>query len=117
MAGFSAGAISSVRPTAIPTDVGSASDIDGEKTIAVYTPLQADDGRHYTSEGLLRLNYATIDELRTLSGIGESTAKKIIEYRETRREFGGFIAKAELMLISGIGETTYGKIEPYVTVE
>ncbi len=66
-----------------------------------------------TSKGLVNLNTATLEELETLPGIGESKAKLIIKYRET---CGDILKKEELKNIKGIGESIYAKIEKYITV-
>lgn len=64
-------------------------------------------------EGKINLNTATIDELQTLSGIGESKAKAIIEYRENVGKFGVI---EDLMKVTGIGEALYEKIKDNITV-
>jgi len=50
---------------------------------------------------LLNINEATLDELDELPGVGEATAQRIIDYRETN---GAFASLADLDNVSGIGE-------------
>lgn len=66
-----------------------------------------------SDDGVIDINSATVEQLCTIPGIGESRAKAIIEYRE---ENGGFTSVDELMNISGIKEATFKKIEGYVCV-
>lgn len=59
--------------------------------------------------GLINLNTATEKELMELSGIGESTAKKIIENRP-------YSSIEQLLDVSGIGDAKYEKIKDKVTI-
>ena len=61
----------------------------------------------------VNLNTASLEELQTLSGIGESKAKAIIAYRE---EVGLFEKIEDLMNVSGIGEALYEKVKDDITV-
>ncbi len=63
--------------------------------------------------GKVNLNTATLEELQTLSGIGESRAEDILEYRETN---GKFHSIEDVMKVSGIGEGIFQKIKDNVTV-
>lgn len=65
------------------------------------------------TSGLVNLNRATEAELMTLSGIGESKAKEIVRYRESR---GGFQKPEDLMNIPGIKEGVFHKIRDQITV-
>lgn len=56
----------------------------------------------------ISLNQATLEELMTLDGIGNSKAENIIKYRE---EHGGFKDLEELKEISGIGDSIYEKVK------
>ena len=60
------------------------------------------------------INSAGIDELKTLDGIGDAAASKIIEYRET---YGSFKNREELLNVSGIGEKKLEKIYDFIFVE
>jgi len=62
----------------------------------------------------VNINTATLEELDSLSGIGEATAKAIIEYREKN---GGFKTIEEIMNISGIKENKFNKIKDSICVE
>ena len=65
------------------------------------------------SNKLININIATIDELMTLNGIGESKAKSIIEYRTNN---GNFIKIEDITLVNGISETIYAKIKSNITI-
>ena len=63
--------------------------------------------------GKVSLNTATLDELMTLPGIGESKAQAIIEYRE---EVGAFQNIEELKEVSGIGDAIFDQIKENITI-
>ena len=56
----------------------------------------------------VNINEASKEELKTISGIGDVTAQKIIEYRE---EKGGFNSIEEIKNIDRIGEKTFQKLK------
>lgn len=62
---------------------------------------------------LINLNYASIEQLMTLPGIGKVYAEKIIEYRKTN---GLFLTKEQLKEIPGIKDNVYNKIKDLITV-
>ena len=61
----------------------------------------------------LNLNTATLEQLDTLSGIGPTTAQKILDFRE---EKGGFGSVEELGEIPGIGEKRLASLREEVTL-
>lgn len=62
----------------------------------------------------LDLNTATVEELETLPGIGPTTAKAIVRFRE---KSGPFRRVEELRAIRGITKKKLEKIRPLVTVK
>ena len=65
-----------------------------------------------SDSGKVNINTASKEQLKTLSGIGDSTAEKIIKYREENGTFGN---TEELKKVSGIGESKYDKIVNNIT--
>lgn len=66
-----------------------------------------------SADGKININTATLEELCTLTGIGETRAQAIMEYREQN---GGFHSIEELMNIDGIKEKIFEKLREEVTV-
>ncbi len=66
-----------------------------------------------SKDNKISINTASLDQLQTLPGIGESKAKAIIEYREQNN---GFKDIEEIKNISGIGESTFDKFKEYITI-
>lgn len=62
---------------------------------------------------IININEADVDELILLSGIGESIAQDIVEYRSKN---GKFKKKEDIKNVSGIGESKYNKIKDKITV-
>lgn len=61
----------------------------------------------------VNINTATQAELETLPGVGESTAIKIINYRQ---ENGKFKTIQDLKQVSGIGESKYNKMKDLISI-
>ncbi len=62
----------------------------------------------------VNINTATVEELVALPGVGQVTARRIIEYREAH---GSFRSAEELINVKGIGPAKLGKMKPYLKTE
>ncbi len=65
-----------------------------------------------TSNGKVSLNRGTLEELMTLTGIGEAKAKSIIEYRNATP----FTSIEEITNVKGIGVSTFEKNKDRLTL-
>lgn len=97
---------------------------DGQKIIIPSIKLQ-DNGNYIiensgdnviqeeksSKDSKININTASISELITLPGIGNSTAEKIINYRE---ENGKFKNIEDIKNVSGIGESKYKELSGYI---
>ena len=63
--------------------------------------------------GKVNINKATKEELKTVPGIGDVTAQKIIDYRESNN---GFTRIEDIKKIDRIGEKTFEKIKDKIDV-
>ena len=61
----------------------------------------------------VNINTASKEKLETLPGIGETTAQKIIDYREAN---GKFKTIEDIKNVSGIGESKYESLKDKITV-
>ena len=66
-----------------------------------------------TNIGKVNINTATADQLMLIPNIGETLAKRIIEYRE---ENGAFYTVNELLFINGISNARLDSIRDYITL-
>jgi len=86
---------------------------DGQKIIVlrVGETIEAVNGG---VSGPININTATIEQLTTLSGIGEKTAEKIIAYRQKN---GNFTSVDDLTKVSGIGASKLDGIRDGITTK
>ena len=91
------------------------------KKESVHSAAQQPEGNAGASSGsaetngnaAVNLNTATKEELMTLTGIGESKAQSILDYRQTN---GSFTKIEDVMKIRGIKEGVFDKIKDQITV-
>lgn len=73
----------------------------------------SDNNSTLQDSGKVNLNTATETELMTLSGVGQSKAKAIIDYRTQNGSFGSV---EDIMQVPGIKEGVYHQIKDSITV-
>ena len=92
---------------------------DGEQIIVPTVEEQerleeaAVAGQTLDAGGKVNINTATVEQLDSLPGVGESTAKKIIADREENGPFG---SPEDLKRVSGIGDKKYEDLADLITV-
>ena len=65
-------------------------------------------------EGKVNINTATVEELKTLKGVGEKKAEAIIEYRKKN---GSFQTKEDLMKVRGIGKKLFESFQERIVTQ
>lgn len=65
------------------------------------------------ADGKVNINTASMEELKTLNGIGDTRAGSILAYREANGPFGSI---EDLMQVEGIKEGVYNKLKDDITV-
>ena len=104
-----------VVKTTTNTTVTKDQEISNDASISDNNkPASKDNSSTQTpNKTLVNINTATIQELTTLSGVGEAKARDIIDYRTLN---GNFKTIEDIKNVSGIGEALYAKIKDYITV-
>lgn len=106
-----------VRPGAALASVNLAQILSDGQQVVVPRPgtgesQVAADGSAPT-DGKVRVNQATADELERLPGVGPVLAERIVAHRE---EMGPFETVEDLLAVSGIGEAKLASIRDFVVV-
>ena len=65
-------------------------------------------------DGKVNINTATVEELKTLKGVGEKKAEAIIEYRKKN---GSFKTKEDLMKVHGIGKKLFESFQERIVTQ
>ena len=85
-----------------------------EGTMPAVTQQTETAGDSDMAEGVVNINTADADILKSLSGIGDAKAQAILAYRE---EYGAFSTIEEIMQVPGIKESTFSAIKDKITVK
>lgn len=73
---------------------------------------QVSNAKKKKSNGKININTASLSELKSLPGIGETYAKRIIEYREN----SPFTSIEQITYIKGIGEKKFEKLKDFIEI-
>ncbi len=97
--------------------IPSKEEVENQKESGNYVGNTNTSNKNTTDKNDLNskvnINTATKEELDTLPGIGESTANKIINYRE---ENGKFKSIEEIKEVSGIGDSKFEQIKDLIEI-
>lgn len=81
--------------------------------IVLEESIETDNETTSEDEGLININKASKEELKTLNGIGDTLADNIIEYREKNK----FDTIEDILNVNGIGESKFENIKEYICVD
>ena len=96
----------------IPKKVEKTEEVDDE-TLDFDSDISiSDEDIEDINSDKVNINTASESELKTLNGIGDSTARKIVEYRQTKK----FDSIEEIMNVSGIGNAKFESIKENICV-
>lgn len=105
---------------AFPEQVNLAGILKDEQHIYIpYEPdspeaiLREKQTSGIASDGKVDLNTADLEQFMTLTGIGETRARAILEYRNSN---GPFSSVEDIMNVQGIKEGTFAKIKDEIVV-
>ncbi len=91
--------------------IGEVTDVEFEEEI---TNNSNNSENESATKKKININSATVEELKTLSGIGEVRAKSIVDYRESNGKFNSI---DDLANITGIGLKTIEKLRDMVDIK
>ena len=92
------------------TDENKSKNSSTNKTESSNNKKEETNSEENTGDKLVSINTATKEELMTISGIGESKADAIIEYRKEN----SFKTIEDIKNVSGIGDALFEKIKDYI---
>ena len=72
-----------------------------------------EESKGISSDGKININTASVGQLLLLPDIGETLAKRIIDYRT---QYGEFYSVEDLLLVKGIGEKKLEQLRDLITV-
>lgn len=76
--------------------------------------IQPEENSAESADGVVNINTADANALKSLSGIGDAKAQAILAYRE---EHGSFSSIEDIMQVPGIKESTFSAIKDKIAVK
>jgi competence protein ComEA len=95
----------------VPAKVSMNEESDGEESAANSEPVPSPTRN---APRIVNINESDLNELMTLPRIGETTAQRIIDYREAN---GPFETVEDLLNVEGIGDATLDNLRDLISVE
>ena len=74
--------------------------------------VEDEESNDVSESDLVNINTASVDELKTLKGIGDTLANNIIEYRKNNK----FSSIEDILNVNGIGKSKFEAIKEYICV-
>ena len=87
--------------------------VENKESVILPGESSTTNDKNSTVSTIININTASLKELTSLSGIGESKAKLIITYREAN---GKFKSIEDIKKVKGIGDAIFEKIKNSITV-
>ena len=106
-------AVTSVNQAEKMTD-GQMLEILTETEYQAQREENEQEAQEEETDGRIDLNHASMEELMTLPGIGQTKAAGIIAYRE---KTGGFSSVEEVMQVEGIKEGVFNRMKDNIKVK
>lgn len=89
-------------------------DDNKNQVVTATTTVPVKETTTVKSDFVININFASIEQLMELEGIGQAKAEAIVEYRN---ENGAFLTVDELLEVNGIGEKILEKNRHRITVD
>ena len=107
--------------TADESDLNQAAFLEDGQKRYVYTVEEASlreeqeaiEKSGSTNDGLININTASVADLRTLPGIGETKANQIIAFRQANGEFSSI---EDIKNVSGVGDGIFNQIKSLIKI-
>ena len=84
-----------------------------EKRTGIIRSEKSLDSTNKENTGKININKASQSELKQINGVGDSTANKIIDYREN---VGKFKKIEDIKEVKGIGDAKYESLKNKITI-